>query len=396
MKIGDRGGPLLHPCDAGEGLVAYGKAGGILALLPVAQGAASGEGVVRLIKTRSEAGAGALREECAAALREILGLEDVALEEETWSAEFHLHARIADRYQKGRAFLCGDAAHIHSPVGGLGMNTGLQDGYNLAWKLALVLRGVATDGLLATYELERRAVGLAVVKTSDRGFDLITQNSWAFRLARAVAFSRFGLRFLWPRFGKKGAETVSQIRINYRQSPLSWEPAASKLYRAAKGKPAGPEVRPGDRVPDVGPLEHVWRVDGGHLRSPKEATTSLHRLIAGVNFTLVLYLWDDGLPLGRLGALEALSASPLSAHLDVYVVVRESGDEVPEDVGPDLRKEPVLDLRGELGRRLGLLRHGLALIRPDGHLGFVSNLPTEWQVTRYLRDRLRIVGAKDM
>ena len=395
MKIGDRGGPLLHPCDAGEGLVAYGKAGGILALLPVAQGAASGEGVVRLIKTRSEAGAGALREECAAALREILGLEDVALEEETWSAEFHLHARIADRYQKGGAFLCGDAAHIHSPVGGLGMNTGLQDGYNLAWKLALVLRGVATDGLLATYELERRAVGLAVVKTSDRGFDLITQNSWAFRLARAVAFSRFGLRFLWPRFGKKGAETVSQIRINYRSSPLSWEPAASKLYRAAKGKPAG-EVRPGDRVPDVGPLEHVWRVDGGHLRSPKEATTSLHRLIAGVNFTLVLYLWDDGLPLGRLGALEALSASPLSAHLDVYVVVRESGDEVPEDVGPDLRKEPVLDLRGELGRRLGLLRHGLALIRPDGHLGFVSNLPTEWQVTRYLRDRLRIVGAKDL
>ena len=77
------------------------------------------------------------------------------------------------------------------------------------------------------------------------------------------------------------------------------------------------------------------------------------------------------------------------------MVVWESGDEVPEDVGPDLRKEPVLDLRGELGRRLGLLRHGLALIRPDGHLGFVSNLP-EWQVTRYLRDRLRIVGAKDL
>lgn len=91
-----------------------------------------------------------------------------------WLSQFHLHHRGVKTYCKKRAFLVGDAAHIHSPVGGQGMNTGIQDATNLAWKLALVLKKRAPISLLATYETERHPVGKILLKTTDRFFSFIT------------------------------------------------------------------------------------------------------------------------------------------------------------------------------------------------------------------------------
>ena len=90
-----------------------------------------------------------------------------------WSSVYRVSHRIAQHYARGRVFLAGDAAHIHPPVGGQGMNTGLQDAHNLAWKLALAARGAAGDALLESYEAERRPVGLDVVESTSRAMNTV-------------------------------------------------------------------------------------------------------------------------------------------------------------------------------------------------------------------------------
>jgi 2-polyprenyl-6-methoxyphenol hydroxylase-like FAD-dependent oxidoreductase len=139
-----------------------------------------------------------------------------------WFSTYRVHHRVAARFREGRIFLLGDAAHVHSPVGGQGMNTGIGDALNLAWKLAAVLNGGARDSLLATYEPERIGFARRLVATTDRAFTLVTKQGAVARwvrtklvplilplLMRLAPVRRFLFR------------TVSQISVNYRQSPLS-------------------------------------------------------------------------------------------------------------------------------------------------------------------------------
>src|SRR5260370_26483860 len=93
------------------------------------------------------------------------------------SSTYRVHHRVAARFRQGRAFLLGDAAHVHSPVGGQGMNTGIGDAVNLAWKLAAVVNGGARDSLLETYELERIGFARRLVATTDRAFILVTRQA---------------------------------------------------------------------------------------------------------------------------------------------------------------------------------------------------------------------------
>lgn len=155
-----------------------------------------------------------------------------------WFSTYRVHHRVAARFRSGRAFLLGDAAHIHSPVGGQGMNTGIGDAVNLGWKLAAVLRGKATNALLSTYEAERIEFARRLVATTDRAFTLVTRPG---RVARVVR-SRLVPRFMPTLFRLKAVRrwlfrTVSQIDIRYRKSALS-EGRAGKL-------------RGGDRLPWV-------------------------------------------------------------------------------------------------------------------------------------------------
>jgi 2-polyprenyl-6-methoxyphenol hydroxylase-like FAD-dependent oxidoreductase len=98
-----------------------------------------------------------------------LGVKNV-----NWFSTYHVHHRVTEHFRKGRAFLLGDAAHIHSPAGGQGMNTGIGDAINLAWKLKAVLAGHARDDLLDTYEIERIAFARRLVQTTDRVFTFAT------------------------------------------------------------------------------------------------------------------------------------------------------------------------------------------------------------------------------
>ncbi|MBE1877288.1 FAD-dependent monooxygenase [Myceligenerans sp. TRM 65318] len=158
----------------------------------------------------------------------------VRVGEPEWLSQFTIHRRLADRYRAGRLFLAGDAAHAHAPFGGQGMLTGLGDAENLAWKLALVVRGAAGDELLDTYEAERRPLakdvlrGTSVVTTID-----VTRNAVGRFVRDRVVAPLFGL----PWVQRKATWAASQLWVSYRRGPL--------------GRRTGPAPRPGDRVADL-------------------------------------------------------------------------------------------------------------------------------------------------
>ncbi|HEY8206679.1 MAG TPA: FAD-dependent oxidoreductase [Myxococcaceae bacterium] len=160
-----------------------------------------------------------------------------------WFSTYRVHHRVTDRFRRGRVFLAGDAAHIHSPAGGQGMNTGIGDAVNLAWKLAEVLGGSANESLLDTYEPERIAFARRLVATTDAAFSFATREG---RIARAV---RLGIAprvvprlFSRPRVRRFLFRTASQIRVRYRQSALSEGSAGA--------------VHGGDRLPWVAGLDN--------------------------------------------------------------------------------------------------------------------------------------------
>jgi 2-polyprenyl-6-methoxyphenol hydroxylase-like FAD-dependent oxidoreductase len=147
-----------------------------------------------------------------------------------WFSTYRVHHRVTDHFRKGRAFLLGDAAHIHSPAGGQGMNTGIGDAINLAWKLASVVKGCAPERLLDSYEAERIGFARRLVSTTDRVFSFVTAEGRIADIVRTrlapmliPAAARFDTarEFLF--------RTVSQITLNYRGGPLS-QGAASHVH----------------------------------------------------------------------------------------------------------------------------------------------------------------------
>jgi 2-polyprenyl-6-methoxyphenol hydroxylase-like FAD-dependent oxidoreductase len=168
--------------------------------------------------------------------------DELRLRDPVWTTDFRLHVRGAARYRSGPVFLAGDAAHIHSPAGGQGMNTGIQDSANLGWKLAFVSRREAIAALLDTYEAERAPVGRAVLRLTDRLFTVATTTNPIVRTARTrllPAVAPVALRFA-P--GRAAAfRTLSQLNIRYRRSPLSVNGPQT----------ANCATRPGERMPDT-------------------------------------------------------------------------------------------------------------------------------------------------
>jgi 2-polyprenyl-6-methoxyphenol hydroxylase-like FAD-dependent oxidoreductase len=170
-----------------------------------------------------------------------------------WFSTYHVHHRVTGHFRKGRAFLLGDAAHIHSPAGGQGMNTGIGDAINLAWKLAAVLGSQAADSLLDSYEAERIGFARRLVATTDRAFSLATADGWLADILRTRI-----VPFLISKLTRFEAvreymfRIVSQITLNYRGGPLSQGAAGS--------------VHGGDRLPWV-------PIDGADNFEPLAAMT---------------------------------------------------------------------------------------------------------------------------
>ncbi|HEY1879167.1 MAG TPA: FAD-dependent monooxygenase [Caulobacteraceae bacterium] len=219
-------GPIVNG-DLNIGL----DAADFLAVFPL-----RGEGRVRLVGDLE----GADREDLSfddvgRAVIDRLGVE---IKSVNWFSSYRVHHRVAAKWRSGPAFLLGDAAHIHSPVGGQGMNTGIGDAVNLAWKLAAVLKGCAGESLLDTYEPERIAFAHRLVASTDNAFKLISQDGLLARFMRLVVIPAV----LPPltrmaSFRRLMFLTVSQTSVNYRGQTL------------ASGE-AG-KVKAGDRMPWV-------------------------------------------------------------------------------------------------------------------------------------------------
>ncbi|MEV1067972.1 FAD-dependent monooxygenase [Streptomyces sp. NPDC050263] len=226
-----------------------------------------------------------------------------------WSSVFRISHRIVDRYADGRVFVAGDAAHIHPPTGAQGMNTGIQDACNLAWKLALVLKGEAGPALLATYDAERRPVGEEVV-------------------GRTVRHATQGIE-TDPDDPRTLLLREAQLLIDYRNGPLATAP---------HGPPDAPQ--PGDRAPDCPGLTtpaaaYPWRL--------------LDILRDRPDHVLLLYATDP--------AEAAKAATP-----DIRTIVVLARESTPTLSAPDTLPVPAYrDTAAQFAR----------LYRPDGPTGFI-------------------------
>lgn len=156
-----------------------------------------------------------------------------------WFSVYKVHTRHVEIFSKGRCFLAGDSAHVHTPAGGQGMNTGIQDAYNLAWKIAMVLRGATGEKLLDTYNDERLENAKNLLETTDRMFNIIAGTDWFLNLIRTTIFPPIAKYVLSiDAVRKRFFPMVSQIGINYRRHVLSQHQGDEKF-----------EVKAGDRMP---------------------------------------------------------------------------------------------------------------------------------------------------
>lgn len=207
----------VHLRERLDGLNIFFDDRGVFVVLPLAAN------VYRIISTRADAptsiGDPSLAE--VQALTDTFSASPLTLTDPVWLARFRLHHRQADRYRDGPLFLAGDAAHIHSPAGGQGMNTGIQDAANLAWKLALAVNGGAAETLLDTYHDERHPVGRHLLRTTDRLFSFNTSANVWMKSLRNLMVTRLAQPMLASRARRAWMfRFLSQLRIAYRSSSI--------------------------------------------------------------------------------------------------------------------------------------------------------------------------------
>jgi pentachlorophenol monooxygenase len=233
-----------------------------------------------------------------------------------WSSVFRISHRIVDAYGRGRVFVAGDAAHIHPPTGAQGMNTGIQDAQNLAWKLALAVAGHGADGLLDSYDAERRPVGEEVV-------------------GRTVRSAREGM----------GADSTDADFIMRREAQLLIDYAGSPIVADGAGV----------RAPDARDL----------IRPAVADPLRLFTLLAGTRHTVLLYAGPDS----RVEALEAVAGAAVGAACgltDVYVIAHADA-KVDSTVLPLVR-----DSAGDFARAYTGGGAEAFVVRPDGYLGYAG------------------------
>jgi 2-polyprenyl-6-methoxyphenol hydroxylase-like FAD-dependent oxidoreductase len=248
----------------------------------------------------------------------------IVVEKVNWFSVYRVHKRVAEHFRKSRAFLLGDAAHVHSPAGGQGMNTGIGDAINLAWKVAAVVQGNATDALLDTYESERIAFARELLVTTDRMFGLMTRGG---KLAEIVR--TWLLPYLLPLlasirpFREWRFRSMSQIKLNYRGRPLS-EGRAGKVHG-------------GDRLP--------WAraVDDDNYASLTRIGWQVH-VYGDTNSGVSAWCGENGVPL----------------HIFSFTTAHA---------------------------KAGLKRDALYLLRPDTYVALASARPSADLLRRYFEER---------
>jgi len=273
-----------------------------------------------------------LYEEIEARIKEEAELE-LDITRVDWFSTYKVHTRHVEKFSAGRCFLAGDAAHIHTPAGGQGMNTGIQDAYNLAWKLALVIEGTAAARILDTYDEERLPNAKRLLQTTDRMFNLAAGTDWLLNVIRTTVFppmAKFILSF--DAIKKRFFPLISQIGITYRDSSLSAHDGDGDF-----------EVKAGDRMP-------YFLVDGksvyDKLREPK---------------------------------FHLLTFSDSESDHQTQPSEMESKD-------ADLIDHYVVPLYAQVAEVFGVNKSFNVLLRPDNYIGFISLNTSSARVVTYLKE----------
>ena len=268
---------------------------------------------------------------------------EAVLRDPVWMTRFRLHHRGVDCYRRGRLFVAGDAAHIHSPAGGQGMNTGIQDAVNLGWKLARVLRGKGGERLLDSYNIERHRVGEHLLQGTDRAFRLGSSGNPVFIFVRNLlvpwvlpwAFGDRGRRARMFRF-------MSELGIRYRHSPIV---GTASNYN-------GP-LHGGDRAPDA----TLQGADG---------PISMLGLCMGPAHHFILFSGTGS---------AATDDSELQIHSDSFIKANANLAKTHKVfTQKSLKSSGYLDEEGQLHARYGFKEPGYVLIRPDGYVAHIGPL----------------------
>jgi 2-polyprenyl-6-methoxyphenol hydroxylase-like FAD-dependent oxidoreductase len=266
-----------------------------------------------------------------------------------WFTTYRLHHRMADKFREQRCFLIGDAAHIHSPVGGQGMNTGLQDAYNLAWKLAGVINGRLKESVLDSYSTERMPVAKTLLNTTDRLFNIVMSNRWYTRLFKRYLMPAV-LKFAWNNKGIREAlfKRVSQIDINYRDSAINLHVSQSTKIKA------------GDRLPYLKVFDEK-----------KQEETDLHEWCTKPGFTFIV--------LGKLAESDLFTLAKwitqnYSTTLNFFYLPPSA---------KNLHVFEAFEMKSNQVRSL--------IIRPDMHIGFLNDKVDMVLMDNYLRNVVGVV-----
>lgn len=257
------------------------------------------------------------------------GTGRVKLTHASWLSIYRINVRMVECYHSHSVFLAGDAAHVHSPAGGQGMNTGIQDAYNLGWKLAAVLQGADTT-LLHTYDEERRPIAQAVLEDSSKKIKSVTATVTA---SESLSQSLSTI----------SDDLTSGLPISYRSSSLT---------RSFTGKNA-PLLLPGDRAPNADMLQS------------KESFGSIFDLLRGTHWTVLAFV----------------------NHTDPSVLENLSHDQVrlycilPSDTE---RTDQIIDKAGNAYRIYNILNEELLFIRPDGYIALRTSIEESTSILQYL------------
>ncbi|KAM7186523.1 hypothetical protein V8F20_011345 [Naviculisporaceae sp. PSN 640] len=293
-----------------------------------------------------------------------------------WLSRFRLHRRIVNNYRDGRLFVAGDAAHIHSPAGGQGMNTGVHDSFNLGWKLAAVLHGQTPnpEALLDSYNAERHPVGQQVLNGTDRLFSFTASTNPWFLWARNLILP-WVLPWFWgnEERAKTAYQFISELGVNYRGSPI---------VGTADGF-TGPVVG-GDRLPD-GELMKLSRLSN----SEEKASTRVHHICTGPSHHLIFFagggdrdhhfakIWESNV------AEFTRKIERMGKKTDIkFHVIGKPG--LSEFKG-SLVDSSYLDVDGVVHERYGFPRGpGYVLARPDGYIAHIGALSSVYELLGYI------------
>ncbi|MGY2046878.1 FAD-dependent monooxygenase [Methylobacterium sp. JK268] len=281
---------------------------------------------------------------------------EARLSDPVWLARYRTSHRYAATFRKGRAFIAGDAAHVHVPIGGQGMNTGIQDAFNLGWKLAGVIRGELAEGVLDSYSAERLPVAAGLIRGTDFAYRGVLHPS-EIRQRAARVLGPFLIRS--ERVQEFMRDTLEELSISYPDSEFNIDLGGAR----------GP--KPGERV-----------LDADVVRASDLATTTLARVTAGERWSLLLFggegKREDGAALAQVAAR---AAACFGERLAVYPVIASA--RVPAALAghPGL----LLDALHILHGRYGISAPALYLLRPDTYVGGRAPLGRWEDVSEALR-----------